>query len=320
MDAVCYVRGNLSFTADLWWLYPTGPYNNSRGPSTKLCTSRSNQLLNPTVGVGTYDYRLKSTIDFPRTMYLPLCTLPFSRFRSTEAGVRTAEISGRSWLSQMWYSFLAFRFQCLLWIFTLGTGSTLAQLRNLDVFMSSTGQAERRACLVLFAVCTSVARIGSGTLSDLCVSRIPRINFLLVGLLCHGVTSVFAFVIAKDVTDVWLLLCLTGGLSYGLLWAICPTILAERYGNRGFSLFWPVLLTFSAVCSLVLQVGFVAIGNSFSFKDYLCDKLCIQLDVIVSTVLYLCSLFLTFGLAMKSKKKISVVLKKLNATQENVFF
>lgn len=199
-------------------------------------------------------------------------------------------------------AFLSCDFQCLLWIFALGTAGLLTQLRNFQSFLQSQksqSSGDITTCLLLFSVTTSVARVGSGVLGDICANRVPRVNFLLVGLLCHLTTGVGGSVIVENVTDIWVVLSVSGGLCYGLLWSVCPTVIAEKYGTRHFNALWSVLLVFSVLCSIVVQMGFVAIGDSFDAEKYSCDKNCIQLDVIVCTVLSLCALFLTCGLAVQ---------------------
>lgn len=197
-------------------------------------------------------------------------------------------------------------FQCLLWIFTLTSGALIDQLRNLEIFLRA-GMAddisasqvnwEISKCLLVFSVTMSVARVGSGILSDILVNKVPRINFLLVGIMCHCVTGILACVAVQNVVGVWVVLSLTGGLCYGLLWSICPTILAVKYGVKNFSFLWSLLLVFSVLFAIVVQVGLLSIGSSFHSMDYHCSKQCVQLDVAVNTVLCGCALFLSCGYA-----------------------
>ncbi len=158
--------------------------------------------------------------------------------------------SVREGSGQFWTSALNLRFAALALAFALGSSAALNLLWTLSASLSLVGCSRRRlVCSASFAAANCLSSLGVGFVSDRLAGRLPRINFLIVAFLSFLISGAFVIVYV-DVCDAWLVLSLCAGITYGCLWCLVPTLLAENFGFRCFTPLWSSALVLSVVCTV----------------------------------------------------------------------
>eukprot|EP01137_Pigoraptor_chileana_P016980 Opistho-2@74360 len=150
-------------------------------------------------------------------------------------------------------------FQLMFWMFTLAGGAGLMFMDNITFMLTAFDLSSHKTLFVtIIPVASSVARFSSGVLSDHILARVPRSRVLLSMLVLLSVTQVL-LVFWMDRLAVLLIGAIAVGASYGTLWCITPTMVAESFGLKHFGQNWGWLMLSSAVGALGYQYMLAAV-------------------------------------------------------------
>ena len=184
-------------------------------------------------------------------------------------------------------------FHLILWPFIMCTSVQLMFINNIPAYLTAFRNESYNTLLtVLSPVIQVLTKLTVGTLSDLTLSKVPRITYLLI---CNATQTVFLILCIFFVNDVILFLFATIAVSIavGGAWSLNPAMLGDMFGTRYFGRNWGWLILGLSVGGLVLQAAYGVLYDAQVNTNKQCyGKHCFFWSFIIAVILSLVSVLL----------------------------
>lgn len=215
---------------------------------------------------------------------------------------------------------LTLDFWLLFVVFFAGVGSAYVINNNLGSIVLSLGakKGSQNVMVLLFSFSNCAGRIITGLVSDKIANHVTRMTVLNMSSLCIGLVH-YGFSFATIGMMYPLIICL--GLVYGALYAMIPSYISERFGQKYFSINFSVACLAPSLGSYLLATllsSAIYKANSKEGSKSCYGKACYQATYLICTGLCLLAFIIGLFLMHRSSKmytRIRAYNKKFSESQ-----
>ncbi|KAK3583809.1 hypothetical protein CHS0354_022855 [Potamilus streckersoni] len=196
----------------------------------------------------------------------------------------------------------SFDFHFIFWAFVFCTSLQLMFQSNITAYLKSF-ELENFSTIftTINPISGAVTKLFAGIISDVLVSKLPRVGILLPLNIVQTVIMIICIFHANNMA-ILVFALLSIGMANGGAWCLTPTITSEFFGLKYFSRNWGCMMFGSAVISLPVQKIYGWIYDS-SITDtgsiYCYGQQCFTWSFLMAAVLSVCSCLFNVGVLEK---------------------
>ena len=204
----------------------------------------------------------------------------------------------------------------VLWPCILATCVSFVYTFNLEVFLKSFDLLNLKATIMLVgSIIAAVAKLGCSLLSDLTLTRFPRILYFITTLAFQSVCILFCCFLG-DTPTVVTITALCNFVAMAVYMVMAPILISDLFGTTYLASIWGALTLIGGVVAVSMSYTMGALYDlQVAGDDDTCYGLkCFKVMFIISTVLCVASLAMT---GVYYKKELTLLNSQDCADQSN---
>lgn len=233
---------------------------------------------------------------------LTINELQFEGTLEVDTGPPPKSITGLKLLRRFDYHFIA-------WSYIFCAGLQLMFQNNIQTYLTTFKLGKYTTVFgVTNPVCGVLSKLFVGLLSDVIVTKVPRVSLLLGFNIVQTITLTLC-IFFSDEFPMLIVALLVIGFSNGAVWCLTPTMISELYGLQYFGRNWGATIFGNAVGGFIVQQVYGwTYDNSIRIKgakDCKAGIHCFTWSFTMAAVLSFCACIFNMGLlqGQNDKKK-----------------